>query len=251
MATNDIQAYLFPTPNAKKVTIALEELNIPYDGHFVNLRKKEQFAPEFLKISPNNKIPAVLDLHPPKEIGEGSLSVFESAAILQYLAEHRAGPGAPELYPKDPRKRVKVNEWLAWQISGLAPTMGQAYKFKDIGGEPYTKYAEETKRLFQVLDKRLGEYPYIAGEKYSIADIASYPWAVLYPEATKDDTPYPNVKAWLERVGSRPAVKRGIERLDALQTMAADHIVKVLRHLFCARNHTDDMSDPVTGENHR
>ncbi|CAG8547684.1 6588_t:CDS:2 [Acaulospora morrowiae] len=222
MSTHDIQAYVFPVPNGKKITIALEELNIPYDGHLVNLKKGEQFNPEFLKISPNNKIPAVVDLHPPKEFGEGSLSIFESAAILRYLAEYKAGPGAPDLYPKDPRKRIKVDEWLSWQIAGLGPMMGQAIHFLTYAPEkvPYgiERFTKETERLLGVLNKRLGEYPYVAGEEYSIADIASYSFVVSWSEATKEDTPYPNVKAWLDRIGSRPAVKRGVERANALMS---------------------------------
>ncbi|RIA94587.1 glutathione S-transferase [Glomus cerebriforme] len=202
--------------HCKKIYVALEELNIPYDLHLVNIGKDEQFTPEFLKISPNNKIPAIVDQNPPPEFGEGHLSIFESAAILQYLADYKKGKGAPDLYPKNPRERVKVNEWLYWQIAGLGPMMGQLNHFSSKNID-YAKerYSKEVDRLFGVMNKRLGEYEYLAGDNYTIADIASYTWLLNDNKLKATDTPYQNIKAWIERISARPAVKKAIEAAKA------------------------------------
>ncbi|PKC07416.1 glutathione S-transferase [Rhizophagus irregularis] len=211
----DIQAYLWPTPNGKKIYVVLEELNIPYDVRLINIGKNEQFAPEFLKISPNNKIPAIVDQNPPKEFGDSPISIFESAAILQYLADYKKGEGAPDLYPKNPRERVKVNEWLYWQIAGLGPMMGQSNHFSSTNID-YAKerYSKEVDRLLGVMNKRLGEYNYLAGDNYTIADIASYTWLLYSDKVKAEDTPYPNIKAWFERISERPAVKRAAEKAN-------------------------------------
>ncbi|CAI2173249.1 12049_t:CDS:2 [Funneliformis geosporum] len=181
---HDIQAYLWPTPNA------LEELNVPYDIHLINIGKNEQFAPEFLKISPNNKIPAIVDQNPPSEFGEGE--------------------GAPDLYPKNPRERARVNEWLFWQVGGLGPMMGQLNHFTSTNID-YAKerYSKEVDRLFGIMNKRLGEYKYLAGDNYTIA---SYNWVIYNDKVKAADTPFPNLKAWLERISERPAVKKAMEK---------------------------------------
>ncbi|CAG8548833.1 9796_t:CDS:2 [Funneliformis mosseae] len=204
---HDIQAYLWPTPNA------LEELNVPYDLHLINIGKNEQFAPEFLKISPNNKIPAIIDQNPPSEFGEGALPIFESGVILQYLADYKKGEGAPDLYPKNPRERVRVNEWLTWQVGGLGPNMGQLNHFSSTNID-YAKerFSKEVDRLLGVMNKRLGEYKYLAGDNYTIADIASYNWVIYNDKAKAADTPFPNIKGWLERISERPAVKKAMEK---------------------------------------
>ncbi|CAB4390933.1 unnamed protein product [Rhizophagus irregularis] len=189
----DIQAYLWPTPNGKKIYVVLEELNIPYDVRLIN----------------------IVDQNPPKEFGDSPISIFESAAILQYLADYKKGEGAPDLYPKNPRERVKVNEWLYWQIAGLGPMMGQSNHFSSTNID-YAKerYSKEVDRLLGVMNKRLGEYNYLAGDNYTIADIASYTWLLYSDKVKAEDTPYPNIKAWFERISERPAVKRAAEKAD-------------------------------------
>ncbi|KAJ3205409.1 hypothetical protein HDU67_008876 [Dinochytrium kinnereticum] len=215
--TADIQLYLAGTPNGKKIPILLEELDIPYDMHFINFAKKDQFTPEFLKISPNNKIPAIVDLHPPFD-HDKPVSVFESAAILQYLADVKAPPNS--VYPKDHRARVATNEWLYWQISGLGPMMGQRGHFTKFAPEqiPYAikRFSEENERLFGVMEKRLSAVDYFNGYDFSIADIAIYPWAAAYEYAGIEISAYPNLKKWLDRVSARPSVKTALAKTDSL-----------------------------------
>jgi GST-like protein len=198
-----IALFYWPTPNGRKVTIALEELNVPYDVRLVDIGKGEQFAPDFLKISPNNRMPAIID---PDGPGGRPVSVFESGAILQYL-----GRKYGRLYPAEERARIQVEEWLFWQVGGLGPMAGQANHFNLYAPEaiPYAKkrYTDEVHRLFGVMDKRLAARKFLAGA-YSIADIASWPWAVSAKRHVSFDD-FPNLAAWVERVGARPAVKRG------------------------------------------
>ncbi|KAJ3096881.1 hypothetical protein HDU97_005454 [Phlyctochytrium planicorne] len=214
----DIQLYLAGTPNGKKIPILLEELGIPYDMHFINFGNKDQFKPEFLKISPNNKIPAIVDLHPPFDPST-PLSVFESAAILQYLADVKAPPN--NAYPKDPRIRIATNEWLYWQISGLAPIMGQRGHFAKYAPEqlPYAikRFSDEAERLYKVMETRLASVEYFNGHDFSIADIAIYPWASVYEFAGIDIANYPNVKKWLDRCSARPSVKAGLAKAESLK----------------------------------
>ena len=207
-----IHAYSAPTPNGHKLHIMLEECELEYDLHRINFGDNDQFKPDFLKISPNNKIPAILDEDGP---GGAPVSVFESGAILIYLAD-KLGKFIPHPQ-KDPRGRIALNEWLMWQMGGIGPMMGQANHFRRYAPDrieyAVDRYANETKRLFGVADTRLGKTRYLAGNDYTIADIAAYPWMRNWKgqEVPLDD--YPNTKRWLEDVGERPAVKSGLEVL--------------------------------------
>lgn len=206
-----ITLYTWTTPNGRKIAIMLEEVGLPYTVRPVNIGKDEQFSPEFLKVSPNNKIPAIVDDDAPG----GPLSIFESGAILTYLAERTGrflAPSGPERY--------KALEWLHWQIGGLGPMLGQfgffAVRSDEKAPLAIRRFTEEADRLLRVMDRRLGEAPYLAGADYSIADIAAYPWTVAATTFLKDAlgrtlAAVPNVHAWLERVGARPAVARGME----------------------------------------
>jgi GST-like protein len=198
-----IDLYFWPTPNGKKISIFLEETGLPYKLIPVNIGAGDQFKPEFLQISPNNRMPAIVDhdVDPP-------ISIFESGAILQYL-----GDKTGQFYPRELRARVAVNEWLMWQVAGLGPMMGQANHFRHYmaGKAPYAeeRYTREVGRLFRVLDERLAEREYIAGD-YSIADIASYPWVAAYKPTGVQLDAYANLARWAKRVGDRPAVRRGM-----------------------------------------
>ncbi|GAM99726.1 glutathione S-transferase [alpha proteobacterium U9-1i] len=208
--TQPIELYFWPTPNGWKISVALEELELPYVMKPVAIGKGEQFKPAFLAISPNNRMPAIVDPDGP----DGKpISVFESGAILQYL-----GRKTGKLYPKDERARVAVDEWLFWQMSGVGPMFGQASHFKNYApglvDDPskieysVTRYNNEVNRLCGVLDRRLDGRDYLAGD-YSIADIATYPWvklAGLFGQALED---FPRLQAWLDRIAARPAVQRG------------------------------------------
>jgi GST-like protein len=201
-----IDLHYWPTPNGKKITIYLEEAGIPYRIVPVNIGRGEQFEPSFLAISPNNRMPAIVD-HEPKDSGP-PISVFESAAILRYLSE-KSGV----LLPSDLRTRVQVDEWLSWQVANLGPMMGQAGHFRTYmkGKSDYAeeRYTREVGRLFGVLERRLAGREYLAGP-YSIADIASYPWAMHWKSYGIDLEAHPNVKGWLDRIAARPAVQRGL-----------------------------------------
>lgn len=200
-----IELYYFPTPNGWKISILLEELGLPYVVNRVDITKGEQFDSEFLKISPNNRIPAVVD---PDGPGGEVISIFESGAILQYF-----GRKTGLFYPADERQRVEVDQWLMWQVGGFGPMLGQNHHFNKYAPEnlPYAiqRYTEETSRLYGVLDRRLVGREYVAGD-YSIADIALIGWASLWEGQKMDINDFPQVKAWLERVLARPAVQRGL-----------------------------------------
>ncbi|MFZ1119065.1 MAG: glutathione S-transferase N-terminal domain-containing protein [Candidatus Binataceae bacterium] len=201
-----IDLYYWPTPNGHKITIFLEETGLEYRIVPVNIRKGEQFAPEFLKISPNNRMPAIVDTDGP---GGKPFSLFESGAILLYLAEKTG-----KLMPSEMRARYRVVEWLMFQMANVGPMLGQAGHFRNAAPEkiPYAieRYTNESRRLFNVLDKRLAEVPYVAGE-YSIADIATYPWIVAALKAQPEqlDT-RPNLKRWIDALAARPAVQKGM-----------------------------------------
>lgn len=201
-----IDLYFFPTPNGLKLTIALEELELPYRVIPINIIKGDQFKPEFLAISPNNKMPALVD-HEPLGGGE-PLAVFESGAMLLYLAEKTG-----KLLPQDLRARYEVTQWLFWQMAGLGPMTGQANHFIIYAKEkvPYAmdRYLTEVKRLLSVLDKQLATREYIAGE-YSVADIASLPWVIGVDRLGLELSSYPQVDAWVKRLQARPAVQRGL-----------------------------------------
>jgi GST-like protein len=204
--TKPIEAYSLATPNGQKVHIMLEELRVPWNYHRIDIGKGDQFKPEFLAISPNNKIPAIVD---PEGPGGEPISIFESGAILKYL-----GLKFGKFYPTGMRAQVKVDEWLFWQVGGFGPMLGQNNHFNVYAPEkiPYAqkRYTDETHRLFRVLNTQLEGRQYIAGE-YSIADIASIGWAQSWERYGITREEYPNVLAWIERLNSRPAVARGLE----------------------------------------
>jgi GST-like protein len=204
--TKPIDLYFWPTPNGWKITIFLEEVGIPYTIHPVNIGKGDQFKPEFLAISPNNRMPAIVD---PEGPGGQPISVFESGAILQYL-----GRKFGKLYPADERARVEVEQWLFWQMGGLGPMAGQTHHFRSYAPEkvPYAidRYTNEVHRLYGVMDKRLADRDYLAGD-YSIADIACIGWAKGWEKQGQDIAEFPHLKAWLDRMLAKPAVQRGLE----------------------------------------
>jgi GSH-dependent disulfide-bond oxidoreductase len=199
-----ITLFYWPTPNGHKITIFLEEAGVPYRISPVNIGKGEQFRPEFLAISPNNRMPAIVD-EAPRDGGE-PLSVFESGAILLYLAEKTG-----KFLPEDTRGRGRVLEWLFWQVGGLGPMAGQNHHFGRYAPQkiPYAmdRYVKETNRLYGVLDRRLAREPFLAGE-YSIADMAAYPWIVPHEEQGQNLRDFPNVERWFEAIATRPAVRR-------------------------------------------
>jgi len=200
-----IDLHYWPTPNGHKITMFLEEAEVEYRIIPVNIGAGDQFKPEYLKISPNNKMPAIVD-HAPSDGGE-AISVFESGAILTYLAEKTG-----KLMPKDMRGRKTVLEWLFWQVGGLGPMAGQNHHFTTYAPEkiPYAieRYVKETNRLYGVLDRRLEGREFIVGETYTIADIASYPWMVPWKMQQQDLDEFPHVKRWLDAIGNRPATVR-------------------------------------------
>jgi GSH-dependent disulfide-bond oxidoreductase len=200
-----IDLYFWTTPNGYKIPIMLEECGLPYRVHPVDINKGDQFKPDFLAISPNNRIPAIVD---PDGPGGKPISVFESGAILQYL-----GRKTGVAYPQDERRRVEVDQWLFWQMGGLGPMAGQAHHFRLYAKEkvPYgiERYTTEVTRLYGVFERALEGRDFIAGE-YSIADIASYPWIMSWERQGQVLSAFPNVSAWIERVGARPAVRRGM-----------------------------------------
>ena len=209
-----IDLYYWPTPNGWKITIALEELGLPYEVVPVNIGRGEQFKPDFLAISPNNRMPAIVD-HAPAD-GGAPISVFESGAILIYLAEKTG-----KLMPKDLRGRTEVIEWVMWQMGGLGPMLGQANHFRHYAPEKIQygidRYTNETNRLFGVLDKRLGGREYICGA-FSIADCASWPWTTSHERLGQKLADFPNLSAWYGRVKARPAVQRGMDVGRELRT---------------------------------
>ncbi|MCF3935401.1 glutathione S-transferase N-terminal domain-containing protein [Acuticoccus sp. M5D2P5] len=205
MSDKPIDLYYWPTPNGWKISIMLEELGVPYNVIYVNIGKGDQFKPEFLAISPNNRMPAIIDHDGP----DGrEISVFESGAILQYL-----GRKFDKYYPTDERRRVEVDEWLMWQMGGFGPMLGQNHHFNVYAPEdlPYAKkrYTDETHRLYGVLDKRLHGREFICGD-YSIADMACVGWASGWERQKMDIGEFHNVKRWLDAVTARPAVQRGM-----------------------------------------
>jgi GSH-dependent disulfide-bond oxidoreductase len=232
-----LDLYFWCTPNGYKVTILLEELGLAYNIVPVHIGKGEQFNPDFLKISPNNKIPALVD----HEGADGkSLAVFESGAIMMYLAE-KAGF---RFMPADMHRRYEVIEWLMFQMGGIGPMLGQAHHFRRYAKEqiPYAieRYTGEAARLYRVLDNRLGEAEYLAGD-YSIADMAVYPWLRPYKWQGQDIAAWPNLQRWYNAVRARPAVQRGLavlaDRLDKNKEKPADETWDVLfgQKQFAAR----------------
>ena len=207
-----IDLYYWPTPNGHKITLFLEESGIPYTIIPVNIGTGEQFRPQFLAISPNNRMPAIVD-HTPVERG-APVSVFESGAILVYLADK-----SERFIAQDLRGRIEVLQWLFWQVGGLGPMAGQNHHFTKYAPEriPYAieRYVKETNRLYGVLNKRLGDREFIAGS-YSIADMAAYPWIVPHEAQGQNLDDFPHLKRWFEAIKARPATQRAYERGTAI-----------------------------------
>ncbi|MEW6298818.1 MAG: glutathione S-transferase N-terminal domain-containing protein [Thermodesulfobacteriota bacterium] len=219
-----IDVYYWPTPSGWKVTIMLEELGVPYNIVPVNIGKGEQFQPEFLKISPNNRMPAIVDHEPAG--GKGPLSIFESGAILEYLAEKYG-----KFMPRDVRGKYEVLQWLYWQMGGLGPMSGQANHFRHYAPEKIEygirRYTDEVNRLYGVMDTRLADREFLAGE-YSIADMASWPWVVPYERMGQDLNEFPNLKRWFDTMKARPAVERGYAVGRGLRQEMTDEAKKIL-----------------------
>jgi len=205
--TQPIDLYYWPTPNGHKITMFLEEAGLPYNVVPVNIGEGDQFEPEFLKISPNNKMPAIVD---PDGPGGEPISMFESGAILIYLSEKTG-----EFLPETPRERYTVLQWLMFQMGHVGPMLGQAHHFRGYAPEkiPYAidRYTNEAARLYGVMDERFADAEYFAGDEYTIADIAIYPWLVSHERQGQRMEDFPNLNRWFESVGSRPAVQRALE----------------------------------------
>lgn len=207
--SDPIELWFWPTPNGIKITIALEEMGLPYVVKPINIGTGEQFSPEFQALSPNGRMPAIVD---PVGPGNQPISVFESGAILQYL-----GRKSGKFYPSDERTKVEVDQWLFWQMAGLGPMAGQTHHFRQYApamiadqrqlAYGVNRYTNETRRLYGVMDRRLKDRDYLAGE-YSIADMACWPWVIPSNQGQSLDE-FPNLKAWHERVGARDAVQKG------------------------------------------
>jgi GSH-dependent disulfide-bond oxidoreductase len=201
-----VQLYYWPTPNGWKISIMLEECGLPYDVRLVNIGRGEQFTPEFLAISPNNRIPAIVDPNGP---GGEPISVFESGAILQYLARKTGRFGGA-----DEREQVSIEEWLFWQVGGLGPMAGQANHFRNYAPEKIgygiDRYTNEVNRLYGVMNKRLEKSEYLAGAHYSIADIASVGWCRGWERMGQNISEFPHFARWLDQVMARPAVQKGV-----------------------------------------
>ena len=205
-----IDLYYWPTPNGWKISIALAEMGLDYNLNLINIGAGEQFAPDFLKISPNNRMPAIID---PDGPDGAPISIFESGAILQYLARK-----TDSFYGSTERDRIEIDEWLMWQMGGLGPMAGQAHhflKYAPLMDPPQTlpyaqsRYRTEVARLYGVLDRRLKGRDYICGD-YSIADMAAFPWARLWEGQQQKIEDFPNMAAWLDRIAARPAVQTGL-----------------------------------------
>jgi len=213
-----IDLYYWPTPNGWKITIFLEETGLPYNVIPVEITAGDQFEPEFLKISPNNKVPAIVD---PERPDGAQISVFESGAILIYLTEKTG-----KFLPGSPRERYKVLQWLMFQIGHVGPTLGQAHHFRRYAPEevPYAidRYTNEAARLYVIMDQRLSETDYFAGDEYSIADMAIYPWLVSHESQGQRLENFPNLARWYENIARYPAVERALEVGSELRRPIAD-----------------------------
>jgi GST-like protein len=213
MTQAPIDVHYWPTPNGHKITIMLEECGLAYTIVPVNIGKGDQFKPEFLAISPNNRMPAIVDPNGP---GGKPISVFESGAILQYL-----GRKTGQFYPADERARVEVDQWLFWQMGGLGPMAGQAHHFRNYAPEKIKygidRYTNEVNRLYGVMNKRLADREFLAGA-YSIADMASYPWVRPYKNQGQDLAEFPHLERWYQRMHDRPAVAKGCKVGEELRS---------------------------------
>lgn len=208
-----IDLYYWPTPNGNKITMMLEECGLDYTMHPINITAGDQFQPEFLKLSPNNRMPAIVD-HDPSD-GGTPIDLFESGAILLYLAEKTG-----QFYPTDLRERYSVMKWLMWQMGGLGPMAGQNHHFGRFAAEkiPYAieRYRSETSRLYGILNAALDGQSFITGD-YSIADMACYPWIARYEWQEMDLGKYPNVQRWYEQIAARPATQTGYAKGEAVR----------------------------------
>ncbi|MGH6645965.1 glutathione binding-like protein [Aquabacterium sp.] len=224
-----IDLYYWTTPNGHKITMFLEEAQLPYRIKPVHIGKGEQFAPDFLRIAPNNRIPAIVD-HTPRD-GSEPLALFESGAILLYLADK-----VRQFIPEDLRGRNDALQWLFWQMGGLGPMAGQNHHFTQYAPEklPYAieRYVKETARLYAVLDKRLADREFLAGD-YSIADMASYPWIVPHERQQQNLADFPHVKRWFEAIKARPATVRAYARAEEVNPSNKPTVDEASRqHLF-------------------
>ena len=200
-----IELFYWPTPNGHKITIMLEECELPYELKYINIGRGDQFEPDFLAIAPNNRMPAIIDTDGP---GGKPVSIFESGAILQYL-----GRKTGKFYPSEERARIEVEQWLFWQMAGLGPMGGQAHHFRQYAQEEVTyainRYTDEVNRLYGVMNHRLEDRDYLAGD-YSIADMAAYPWVRPYKRQGQELSDFPALEAWYVRIHDRSAVERAI-----------------------------------------
>jgi GST-like protein len=223
-----IDLYYWPTPNGHKITMYLEEAKLPYNIIGVDIGKGDQFKPDFLKLSPNNRMPAIVD-HAPTDGGK-AISVFESGAILLYLAGKTG-----KFIPKDLRGQVEVLEWLMWQMGGLGPMLGQNHHFRHYAPEkiPYSieRYTKETSRLYGVLNKRLADRAFISGKQYSIADMACYPW-VLPDRQGQDMKDFPNLARWHAAIKARPATARAYAKKDLVNRVPVEQMTDEQRKLL-------------------
>jgi GSH-dependent disulfide-bond oxidoreductase len=221
-----IELHFWPTPNGWKISIMLEECGLPYNVNLVNISKGDQFKPEFLAIAPNNRMPAIVD---PDGPDGRPLSIFESGAILQYL-----GRKTGKFYPQEERARMEVDQWLFWQMGGFGPMLGQTHHFRLYAPEqiPYAvdRYTNESKRLYGVLNKRLADREFIAGE-YSIADMACIGWAKLWERQGQNIKDFPHVERWIEACLARPGVQRGLA-LNAEQRVQNSNTTEEARKIL-------------------
>jgi GSH-dependent disulfide-bond oxidoreductase len=217
-----IDAYSWATPNGHKVHIMLEETGLEYRAHPIDIGAGDQFKPEFLAISPNNKIPAIVDSDGP---GGNPISLFESGAILIYLAEKTG-----KFLPTEPLGRYTTLQWLMFQMGGIGPMLGQAHHFRIYAPEKIeyaiNRYTNEAKRLYGVMDTQLGKTQYLAGDDYTIADIAAFPWTRSWQNQGIELAAFPNVKRWHEAIAARPAVVRGVEVLASARKPLMDDKAK-------------------------
>lgn len=208
-----IDLHYWATPNGHKVALFLEEAGVPYRIHPVNIGRGEQFAPKFLAIAPNNRIPAIVDTRPAD--GGEPVALFESGAILLYLAEKTG-----RFLPTDLRGRAETLQWLFWQMGGLGPMAGQNHHFTQYAPEPVPyaidRYVRETARLYGVMDRRLAGRPYLAGEDYTIADMAAYPWVVPHERQRQDLADFPHLRRWFQSIAARPATQRAYALVDTV-----------------------------------
>jgi GSH-dependent disulfide-bond oxidoreductase len=230
--------YFWPTPNGKKVTILLEELGVPYRIVPVNIGKGDQFKPDFLKLNPNHRMPALVDTEP--KGGGAPIGIFESGAIMMYVAEKEG-----RFFPQDTRKRYDVVEWLIWQMANQGPKLGECGHFRRAGPEAgdvsygVRRFTDEANRLYGVMNNRLYASKYLAGDEYTIADMISYPWTVGWQGQGQDIGEFKYFKRWFDELSERPAVKRGMDKGNELRvdpaTLSAEERAQMRRIMYNQR----------------